>query len=206
VGVGSHRAQKGSEGDSDPRSEVDVRSAAQVEGAQVAIGEVVRERAEFGELHAPAPFAGRQVQDLDLEGVTRSCVLDVEGPEQVVERVEVEVGLLERVALVHLTVPRHQEVVVHDVLRGDPQGGLQTVVPPMVDPPGVYVVLHAGLLAGVSGFHCRVVTGHTSTMVSPSTTSISAWRFAAAHAWLGTTRRRVPIGMSQGWSACTIAC
>jgi hypothetical protein len=68
-----HRAQERRERDLDVRREVDLSAAAQVERAQVGIGEVVGQRAELGQLDAPPPLAGRQVEDLDAQSVTRTA-------------------------------------------------------------------------------------------------------------------------------------
>src|SRR5947208_5064348 len=157
-----------------------MRAAAQVKRAQIGIREVVRQGTQLGQLHAPAPVTRGEVEDVDLERVTRVCSLNVQRAEQVVERVEVKGGLFDRVALAHLTVPRHQDVVVHDILRGDAQRGLQTVVPPVVDPLGVYLVFHTRLLSTSIARHSRVATGQTSTTAPSSATSIWEWRFAAA--------------------------
>ena len=115
---------------------------AQVEGLQVGIGKVIRQGPEAGKDHAPAPVAGLQGHDVDTQRVSGTGAFDVQGSEQVVERGEVEARVLEAVALPHLAVPGHEDVVVDDVPRRHVERRLERVVPAVVDALRIDPVLH----------------------------------------------------------------
>ncbi|MDT7792200.1 MAG: hypothetical protein QOD59_1636, partial [Mycobacterium sp.] len=113
----------------------------EVEVADVRVREVLRQQPELGQHRRPAPRTGAQLEDLDLERVARPGALDVDGAEQVVERVEVELRLLVRPAVLHLAVPGHPDVEVDRVTGIDAQRGLEPGVPFVVDPRRIYDVL-----------------------------------------------------------------
>jgi hypothetical protein len=129
----AHRPEKRVEPHLYPGSDGGRRSVAQVVRLQERLRKVVGEEAETGNHGRPAPGAGRELQDLDLERVADLGSLDEDGPGEVVDRVEVPRDLADRRGLGDLARPGDRQVEADDVARTNPDGRGTAPVPVVVD-------------------------------------------------------------------------
>src|SRR6266849_6290789 len=130
VGGHSHGPAEGCERNVDVIAELRGGAVAQVEIADVGVGEVGGEQTETGKDRAPAPGPRLELQDLDLECVARLSAADVDRPAQRVEAVEVERPELRgRVALLQLSGRDLFGVEVDHVSGVDLHGRRKRVVP-----------------------------------------------------------------------------
>ena len=90
VGGDAHGAAEGLQRDADVIAERGIAAVAQVEVADIGIGEVRGQQAETRDQARPAPLQRAQLEHLDLEHVARLCALDKDRTRQRVETVEVQ--------------------------------------------------------------------------------------------------------------------
>ena len=137
----AHRAHERRQRDQDVLAEGRDVAAAEVEDAQVRLGELVGQQAEAGEDRRPAPAARVQVEDLDREGVAHLGALDVHRPGQRVDAVPVQARDHARVrAGPDLVVAHVAGLEDHGVAVGDGQQGFVARVPREVHAVGRAVV------------------------------------------------------------------
>ena len=132
VGARADRSAERHDRDLDAGHERRRGAAAQVERAHEAVGEVLGQEAVLGQDRAPAPISRLQREDLDGQRVAGLRTLHAHRPRQVVERVEVELALLEGRTLLHLAVAGHEQVEVHRVTGLDRQRRLELAIPGVV--------------------------------------------------------------------------